>query len=135
MVMELVPTVIGMRGKPTFYEEIGRRLAELRRAKNFSQERLAERADIAASYVAHIEAGSRRPTLDVITRLADALEVEGWRLIADERLSLDEKAWEGAARKLAQDVRGLPADEIELLSAIARKFKAVARRAGRDTPR
>ena len=49
-----------------FYEELGRRIAELRKTRSMSQERLGEQAEVGVSYVAHIEIGSRRPTLDVL---------------------------------------------------------------------
>ncbi|MFH0903021.1 MAG: helix-turn-helix transcriptional regulator [Pseudomonadota bacterium] len=111
-----------------FYEQMGRRIAELRKsAANISQERLAERASIAASYVAHIEIGSRKPTLDVLRRIAVALDVPVWRLIVDERLSVEEQGWQEAAQRLAADVRGLPVDDLTLLSVVARKCRAAAR--------
>jgi transcriptional regulator with XRE-family HTH domain len=109
-----------------FYEQLGARIAGLRHARQYTQEALAERADIAASYVAHLETGSKRPTLAVLSRLASALAVPVWRLIADDRLSTDEKAWDSASRTLAEEVRGLPASEIELLVAIARRFRAAS---------
>jgi len=58
-----------------FYHQLGRRIAALRRAAGLSQERLGERAHVGASYVAHIEIGSRKPTIDVLLRLADAVDV------------------------------------------------------------
>jgi transcriptional regulator with XRE-family HTH domain len=108
------------------YEQLGARLAGLRQMRRFTQESLAERADIAASYVAHLESGSKRPTLEVLGRLAVALGVPMWRLIADERATPDEKAWEASSRALATEVRGMPAAEIDLLVAIARRFRAAA---------
>ncbi len=109
--------------KQTFYEELGQRLGELRRRRQFSQERLAELANIAASYVAHIEAGTRMPTLDVISRLADALDVEGWKLIAGESRSLEDDVWQSAARKLAAEVHDLSPSDVDLLATIAKRLK------------
>lgn len=47
-----------------FYRHLGRRIAALRRSDGLSQERLGERARVGSSYIAHIEIGSRKPTID-----------------------------------------------------------------------
>jgi len=44
-------------------------------AKGWSQERLAEQADLDRSYIAGIEVGARNPSLKALERLAGALSV------------------------------------------------------------
>ena len=83
-----------------FYRQLGRRIAALRRSVGLSQERLGERARVGASYIAHIEIGSRKPTIDVLLRLAAAVNAPLWQLLTDDRLTPDEKAWDAAAREL-----------------------------------
>lgn len=61
--------------KETAALALGRRLRTLRQAKGWSQERLAERADLDRSYVAGIEVGVRNPSLKALERLASALSV------------------------------------------------------------
>jgi transcriptional regulator with XRE-family HTH domain len=58
----------------------GDRVRSLRRAKDWTQEQLAEAAAMDRSYLADIEAGHRNPTLDVIHRLASGLEVAATEL-------------------------------------------------------
>lgn len=53
----------------------GDRVAALRRERQWTQEQLAERADVHRSYVAGLESGARNPTLDVIVKLANAFHV------------------------------------------------------------
>lgn len=53
----------------------GLRLAEVRRARGLSQERLALESGIARSYLGGVERGQRNIALLNIYRLADALEV------------------------------------------------------------
>jgi transcriptional regulator with XRE-family HTH domain len=53
----------------------GRRIRQLRNARGWSQERLAERASLDRSYIAGIEVGARNPSLKAVARLADALDV------------------------------------------------------------
>lgn len=55
---------------------IGRRIKELRKRLELSQEKLSERAEITPNYLSRVERGTENPTLDVLIRLADALEVE-----------------------------------------------------------
>ena len=62
---------------------LGRRVRELRHAKKWSQERLAEQADLDRSYVAGIEVGGRNPSLKALDRLAAALAVRLSELFDD----------------------------------------------------
>ena len=59
---------------------IGKRLKELRRSKQLSQEQLAEKADINAKYLSRMERGTENPTLDMLIKLSNALEVEMWEM-------------------------------------------------------
>ena len=47
----------------------------MRTAKGWSQERLAEEADMDRSYIAGIEVASRNPSVKALERLASALSV------------------------------------------------------------
>jgi transcriptional regulator with XRE-family HTH domain len=54
----------------------GSNVRRIRRAKDISQEELADRADIHRTYLSALErAGDRNPTLRVMDRLAAALDV------------------------------------------------------------
>jgi transcriptional regulator with XRE-family HTH domain len=59
---------------------IGKRLKELRRSKQLSQEQLAEKADINSKYLSRMERGTENPTLDMLVKLSNALEVEMWEM-------------------------------------------------------
>ena len=57
--------------------ELARLIREARSATGLSQERIAEKAGISASYLAHIETNrTKSPDRRVLSRLAKALEVE-----------------------------------------------------------
>ncbi|MDX6741714.1 helix-turn-helix transcriptional regulator [Actinocorallia sp. A-T 12471] len=56
--------------------ELGRVVRGLREGRGWSQSRLAEAAGMTQSAVARFEAGGTVPTLQVLERLATALEVE-----------------------------------------------------------
>ena len=54
---------------------LGGRIRQLRHAKGWSQEGLAERAGLDRSYLAGIELGGRNPSLKALDRIATALSV------------------------------------------------------------
>jgi transcriptional regulator with XRE-family HTH domain len=56
-------------------QALGARVRRLRDAKSWTQEALAERADLDRSYIAGIEAGLRNPSVKAAAKLARGLGV------------------------------------------------------------
>lgn len=56
-------------------------LQRLRRNKGFSQEALADAAEMDRTYISGIERGVRNPTIKVLERIASTLRVEAWELL------------------------------------------------------
>ena len=54
----------------------GMRIKELRTSRKLSQERLAEKAGISSKYLSRIEMGQHFPSIDILTKLANVLNVE-----------------------------------------------------------
>jgi transcriptional regulator with XRE-family HTH domain len=54
---------------------LGKRVRDLRHARGYSQERLAELADIHENHIRRIEAGTANPSYLVVGRIARALGV------------------------------------------------------------
>lgn len=61
-------------------ELIGKRIQELRKKQRLSQDQVAEKADISPNYLSRIECGKENPTLDMLIKLSNALEVEMWEM-------------------------------------------------------
>jgi transcriptional regulator with XRE-family HTH domain len=61
--------------EPKQLKEFGRRLAEVRKSKGMTQQRLAEKLDISLVSVGYIETGKRWPRLGTLHRIADCLGV------------------------------------------------------------
>ena len=61
----------------------GATVRRLRERRGWTQEQLAEVAEMSATYVGFVERGENVPTLTIIFRLADALEVTPAELIDD----------------------------------------------------
>ncbi len=55
--------------------QLGQNIKRLREKKSWTQEELAEKADLHISYIGQIERGLRYPSLKVLFKIADALEV------------------------------------------------------------
>jgi transcriptional regulator with XRE-family HTH domain len=64
---------------------VGRNVRNLREAKGWSQEDLAEASALHRTYVSGIERGNRNATLTVLLRLADALRVTPADLLTQEK--------------------------------------------------
>ena len=64
-------------------ELFGRRLRELRKERGLTQEALAEAADLSGNYISELELGQKVPSLTILVRLSQALEVATAALVAD----------------------------------------------------
>ncbi len=54
---------------------MGKRICEARKARGWTQETLAERADIGTMYLREIERGIKAPGMKVFIKLLNALEI------------------------------------------------------------
>ena len=64
-------------------QRLGQNIRRLRRAKGLGQEKFALQFGIDRTYVSGIERGVRNPTVTVVQRFADALEVPIAELFAE----------------------------------------------------
>jgi transcriptional regulator with XRE-family HTH domain len=62
----------------------GQRVKSLRRLRGYTQEQLAERMEINPKYLSSIERGVENPTLDLLCRLANGLQVDLYELFQFE---------------------------------------------------
>ena len=65
------------------YSAVGLRIRKLRRQKFWTQEKLAEKAEIAPDYLCRIESGKKHPSLTTILLIAGALDTTVDDLLAD----------------------------------------------------
>lgn len=54
---------------------IGERIAELRKAKNLSQQKFSYEAEIERSYLTHVEKGRKNISIDTLIKITDALGI------------------------------------------------------------
>ena len=56
-------------------ECLGAKIRHLRKCKNYTQEYLAEKADLSSRQIVHIENGQSTPTIQTLQSIAKALDV------------------------------------------------------------
>ena len=64
------------------YKDLGRRIRTLRQKQHLTQEQLAEKIDMSASFLGHIERGSRVASLETLVKLCNVLDTNPGFLLA-----------------------------------------------------
>ena len=63
---------------------LGKRIRESRISRGFTQQELADRAQIGVVYLSEIERGIKMPSMNIFVKLIDALEVSADYVLRDE---------------------------------------------------
>ncbi|CAM4186488.1 transcriptional regulator with XRE-family HTH domain [Paenibacillus endophyticus] len=96
---------------------VGENIRQLRKKRGFSQEQLALRADINASYMGQVERGEKNPTIDVLGKIAFALQTPLEKLVDVVSLSdpSQEPLEDEYATKVVHQMNGLSLKEQEAI--------------------
>ena len=65
------------------YPQLGARLKRYRQKAHLTQEQLAEKIDVATSTIAHAENGTSKPSLPLLLKAANALNITLDQLVCD----------------------------------------------------
>ena len=93
-------------------ELLGRRVKELRKGKELTQEQLAERAGLDVKFVGSIERGTENPSIQTLEKLAAALSVKIHQLLNFEHHVTGEKS---LRRKITQILEKCDERELQML--------------------
>ena len=63
---------------------LGKRIRETRITKGYTQQDLADRADVGVVYISEIERGIKMPSLNIFIKIIDALDVSADYILRDE---------------------------------------------------
>lgn len=64
------------------YPSFGAAMRRLRVERGLSQEELAEKMDMTSNaHISRLENGKKLPSLEMVFRLADALDIEAWEIV------------------------------------------------------
>ena len=66
-------------------------MKKYRKKKQFSQMKLAEILNTSTSYIGEIEINRKIPSMDMVEKIANALEIEPFRLFIDDKDRNEEK--------------------------------------------
>ena len=105
--------------------KFGKQLRTLRVEKKMSQEELSFRAGISAAHLGQIERAEKKPTLETIGKLAEALEISLSELFTFEAGSSSPKtsAKNPVVSKIDAQLKGLTAEEQQDILRIIRIFR------------
>lgn len=115
--------------KPPLSEIVASRVRQHRKARNWSQEQLAEAAGISRDALSRIERNDRAARLDTVAAIADALGIEVGALLSGA-VRAAKSVGEGGEKQGALEVlalRSLRAMRPKVASAMVRVLSLVAR--------
>ena len=68
----------------TIQNLVGINIRYYRRLKNLTQEELAEKVDVSSPYIGYLERGQKSPSLELLNRIACALNIEPALLLSSQ---------------------------------------------------
>ena len=102
-------------------KEIAQIIIELRNSVNWSQSELARKSGVTSAAISQIEKGDRMPSLVVIRKLAEALNVSVSTLTGDSTASSDNEA-QIFFRKFG-DINNLSETDQNIIQSIVKRLK------------
>ena len=110
------------------YGKVGMRIRQVRKAKGWSQSRLAKKCGISMSFLGHIERGSRIMSMETFVAICKALEVDAdellWGRAQSSQAVLD--MWEMPDGEAGRDRAGADRKNSDSYAMYVRIMKSVA---------
>lgn len=92
---------------------LGLRIKEVRELNNLTQEQLAVNADISRNYISSIENGRYSPSLEVLRKIAEALDITLLYLL-DNRVEVMETRADEERDRLSSIFKDIPNNQLEV---------------------
>lgn len=96
-----------------FRENLSQNLKKYRKRKNWSQFELAEKAEISEQTINSIEGLQLWPSDKTITKIANVLEIEIYKLFVPQKLSLQSESIEELKHAVVKTVEGFVHDTLQ----------------------
>lgn len=103
---------------------VGKRVRQLRTARNLSQESLALSAGISTNYLGQVERGVKTPTVETIYKICGALDIALPEFFILEDID-DEGKHSLAYHSILESLKDLPADSAIRISLIIKEIAAL----------
>ncbi len=101
------------------YYEVGQRIRRIRKAKNYSQEQLAEMTGISVTHMSHIETGNTKLSMEVFYNIVNALECTSDELLFD----LEKNPAMSVKSNVSETLEKCTQKELMIISDIIRSVK------------
>jgi transcriptional regulator with XRE-family HTH domain len=121
------PYEVGMR-KPT-QQQLGRRLAELRKRAKLTQGAAAEKLGIADETLSRLERGTQWTDFETLVALCDLYDAD-WSELVPARAARS-SAQQSAIQRVVDVLRDLPQRDIDLILGLAKEVASRSRSSGR----
>ncbi|MCL2461411.1 MAG: helix-turn-helix domain-containing protein [Defluviitaleaceae bacterium] len=110
---------------------VGMNIKAVRKSKKITQAELSELSGLCRSYICDLEGDRYNPSVDTLTKLAEALETDPASLMDGViRENPNPAGSSGLSAFDRKEFRGLTHEEIEMLAGIAGMFKSSRKNAG-----
>lgn len=108
--------------RETLKKLIGMRLRALRKKKGLTQEKLAERARLHTTFIAHVESGKKSISLNSLMRISQALNVPIYKIFAVTDSQFKKCPLGKPEKNLLQLLKNRPDNDTHLITDIARRI-------------
>jgi len=95
-------------------KQLGERIRVLRLERELTQEKLAEKAELNTSFIGQIERGGKKPTVETLEKIVNALDITFEELFSFERCVIKSKDTT-IVDKIAFELNGRSPDEQEAI--------------------
>ena len=96
-------------------KRIGLHIRAARRNMGYTQEKLADRLDLSANFIAHLERGSRKPSLDTLIALSAILDVPLEDLLKADTTVAKAPVWNPLVRRACRLLKDAPSQQVKLV--------------------
>lgn len=102
-------------------EQLGEHIRLLRQNRGLSQEQLALRANLNTSFLGQIERGGKKPTIETLEKIVNALDITFEEFFSFER-NIDRKKDTAIIDKIAFELNGRTYDEQEAVYSLIKQI-------------
>lgn len=106
------------------YKKIGKRIKAARKKLALTQEKLAEKADLNASHLSHIETGQTKLSLPTLVMIANALNISVDELLCGSLKQFNHVYY----NQIAEELADCDEDELQAILEIVHTSKTVIRK-------
>ncbi len=100
--------------------KLGKQIRNIRHSKGISQEKLAEIANLNVSFIGQIERGVKKPTVETIEKIVNALDISFYELFSFKEIK-DKSLNSSITDKIVFEIAHLPLKEQEAVYKIVKQ--------------